>query len=335
MANNQPARTVVQRITVDAGPYVLSWFDQTRDASGDVASTAADEPYAVTVYDTSWKALAAATPTASVGDWSSRRQLAVMVPVAGAVYVAFAASTSGDHGSVLVGDVQFEAKSATAPSPYIDTTSSLAYVSNDCAKQKTAASVQAAFTHRCEAGGCFYELATPLTIDTTKLASNQGALTGQLAGSNFNYRHMTIAVNLVGTAVKDCTNVPQSSCYGGGFIQYSLMHDAEAAAIVNFLGLSGSPGKSSQHFTFGIAEINHAKALAAEKYITTPIGSSDQGLLGQDGLTKAELRGRPLDGNYRLRIWDSPALQWNHLEDIQFVLNYQYWAPIKQSQGTK
>jgi hypothetical protein len=142
-------------------------------------------------------------------------------------------------------------------------------------------------------------------------------------------------VNLVGTAVKDCTNVPQSSCYGGGFIQYSLNHDAESAAIVNFMGLSGSPQKSSQHFSFGIGEINHAKALTAEKYITMPISSADQSLLSQTGLTKAELRGRPLDGRYGLRIWDSPALQWNHLEDIQLVLSYHYWSPIQQSQGTK
>jgi hypothetical protein len=276
-----------------------------------------------------------ATPTATVGGWSPRQQLDVVVPVSGVVYVSFSASVTGDHGSLLVGGVQFEQKTAAAPTPYIDTSSSLTFISNDCAKQKTGADVQAAFTHRCEPAGCFYELASSLTIDTTKLAGNLGPLNGQLAGSNFNYRHVSLAVNLVGTAVKDCTNVPQSSCYGGGFIQYSLNHDAESAAIVNFMGLSGSPQKSSQHFSFGIGEINHAKALTAEKYITMPISSADQSLLSQTGLTKAELRGRPLDGRYGLRIWDSPALQWNHLEDIQLVLSYHYWSPIQQSQGTK
>ena len=41
--------------------------------------------------------------------------------------------------------------------------------------------------------------------------------------------------------------------------------------------------------------------------------------------------GRPLDGSYRLRIWDSPALKWNRLEDIQVILKYRYWSRLTKS----
>ena len=81
-------------------------------------------------------------------------------------------------------------------------------------------------------------------------------------------------------------------------------------------------------FDFGEATINHAKALTAERYITTPMSSADQALINQPGFLKPELRGRPLDGEYRLRIYDSPALRWNQIQDIQLVLNYHYWSRI-------
>ena len=33
--------------------------------------------------------------------------------------------------------------------------------------------------------------------------------------------------------------------------------------------------------------------------------------------------GRPLDGRYYLRIWDSPDLNWSALQDIQLILEYE------------
>ena len=57
-------------------------------------------------------------------------------------------------------------------------------------------------------------------------------------------------------------------------------------------------------------------------------------LLEQPSVTKPELRGRPLDGTYKLKIWDQPGLNWNHVEDIQLVLNYRDWAPIVRAKGS-
>jgi hypothetical protein len=57
--------------------------------------------------------------------------------------------------------------------------------------------------------------------------------------------------------------------------------------------------------------------------------------LTQPSILKPEFRGRPLDGGYRLRIWDSPGLMWNRLEDVQIILNYRYWSAIQKQSGGK
>jgi hypothetical protein len=132
---------------------------------------------------------------------------------------------------------------------------------------------------------------------------------------------MDLSVNLVGTGVHDCTNAPTPDCYGSAYIQYTLAHDGTNAGILDWNG-------NSRVFDFGIASINSGKALAAERYITLPISSDDQALLNQAGIQHIELRGRPLDGAYTLRIWDSPSLNWNRLQDVQIVLDYLYWSEI-------
>ena len=43
--------------------------------------------------------------------------------------------------------------------------------------------------------------------------------------------------------------------------------------------------------------------------------------------------GRPLSGVYRLRIHDTPTLDWQKLEDIQLVLNYRYWSRVQSEEG--
>ena len=86
----------------------------------------------------------------------------------------------------------------------------------------------------------------------------------------------------------------------------------------------------AETFNFGSANINHGKALAAERYITLPVGSTDASLLAQTSITKTEFRGRPLDGAYRLRIWDDgETLHWDRLKDVQLILNYRYWSAIE------
>jgi hypothetical protein len=47
------------------------------------------------------------------------------------------------------------------------------------------------------------------------------------------------------------------------------------------------------------------------------------------GYVKDELRGRPLNGNYTLYVWDTPELDWSRVEDIQLVVRYRYWTRME------
>ena len=130
----------------------------------------------------------------------------------------------------------------------------------------------------------------------------------------------------MGTGLRDCDDGSGMACYGSGFSEYSLHHDAFQSGIVGWNG-------ETQTFNFASASIHHGKALATERYITFPIGSTDNALLAQPGVEKIELRGRPLDGSYRLRIWDDGTLRWDRLEDVQLVLKYRYWSAINLQSG--
>ena len=47
------------------------------------------------------------------------------------------------------------------------------------------------------------------------------------------------------------------------------------------------------------------------------------------GIAQSGFDGRPLEGTYRLRIWDSPELRWDRIDDIQFLLTYRYWTKVR------
>jgi hypothetical protein len=85
-------------------------------------------------------------------------------------------------------------------------------------------------------------------------------------------------------------------------------------------------------FNFGVATIDHAKAVTAERYITTPLGSADQSLINQ--FLQVQFRGRPIDGTYTLRIYDTPALVFSNIQDIQLILNYHYWSAVQTSNNS-
>jgi hypothetical protein len=237
--------------------------------------------------------------------------------------IAFGASTQEESaGNVAIADVQLEREvAAQTPSRYIETNDSLYVQAMSCTP--SASDLRAAFVHNCNTQSqCYYDLTTPLIVDTQTLnGGGNPPLSGKLARGNYNYRHVDVAVNLVGTGLRDCTSNPTPDCYGTGYVEYDLAHDGRNAGISDYNG-------NTRYFDFGVASIQHGKALAAERYMTVPLGANDQGLISQPGIQHIEFQGRPLDGVYRLRIWDSPALQWQQLQDIQVVLSYEYWSQI-------
>jgi hypothetical protein len=328
-ASVAPAGIVYQAVPLQGGAYVLSWWDQARDSSGALlASAVTPVAYVVRVYDQSWQQIAAYNNTPYVVGagggslWSQRLALSFTAAAQGTYYIAFAASTADEGvGSVAVADVQLEASTGSGlPSPYAETGTSTMVTSYNCPPSDS--DMRSTFQHSCDASGtCWYDLSTPIIIDTQQLENGTSPISSKLAPGNYNFRHVDLAVNLVGTDVHDCSSSPTPACYGTGYIQYTLQHDGTNSGILDWNG-------NSRIFDFGIASINSGKALAAERYITTPLASADQALISQPGIQHVELQGRPLDGVYYLRIWDSPNLNWNNLQDIQLVLDYEYWSEI-------
>jgi hypothetical protein len=154
-------------------------------------------------------------------------------------------------------------------------------------------------------------------IDQGKIFSRAGFSKG-----NFNYRHKNVTVNVVGTGVKNCAQSQfPSQCYGSNFLQYSLRHEPNG------------PGYKVRAFDGGVYEaplftgrIQQGKALVAERQLSNPISTADKALVSD--FTSGQLWGRPLDGRYVLRVYDTPGLNWDALQDIQVVLDYRFWTRL-------
>lgn len=140
---------------------------------------------------------------------------------------------------------------------------------------------------------------------------------------NFNYRVESVAVNVVGTNVRECDAGSPDSCYGSAYLPYTLVHEGADIPVRNHADQTVS-------FDMPTARIEHAKALAAEVVLTNPMTGSQSTLM--ETYTKDEFRGRPLNGNYTLYLWDIPGLNWANVEDVQFVVRYRYWTRMTPSE---
>jgi hypothetical protein len=160
---------------------------------------------------------------------------------------------------------------------------------------------------------CFWELNFPISqrlIESGRQLSSAG-----FAKGNFNYRIQNVGVNFVGTGIRDCTGQSQS-CNGAGFVQYSLSHEGPFFVRNHF-------GGTFEAKLFN-GNIEHARGLGTERYITNPVSSSDSALL--QAYMHAELSGRPMDGNFVLRVWESPDLDLSKIADVQVIMDYGYWT---------
>jgi hypothetical protein len=330
---NSPDGFVSQEIALSTpGTYLLSWWDQARNLDG-VPTTNPLGPYHVEVYDSAWTEVAGFNQTPAPSDstanpppWSSRQVLSFQVKTPDVYHIAFgAAGPAGPQGSVAIADVQLElADSSGAPTAYVDTDDNGQIEAYDCALSPS--EFRAAFQRNCDADGtCHYDLQVPVQINTQLMASNGMSLVGKLAAGNFNFRHVDVALNVVGTGVIDCTQSGSPDCFGSAYLTYTLTHDGDDIGVLGYDG-------QYRTFDFGTAVMDHAKALTAERYLTLPLSSNDQQLVSQ--FLQTQFRGRPIDGVYNLKIYDNPALQWSQVQDIQVLLNYHYWSKITPSKGS-
>ncbi len=162
---------------------------------------------------------------------------------------------------------------------------------------------------------CYREIVVPVTqkaIDSNEIFSQSG-----FARGNFNYRFNKVGVNVVGTGVRDCSTVTTGqTCHGAGYATYTLLHEGPYF-VRNHLGADFEASLFN-------GRIEHARALAAERYITNPIGSTDRGLLND--YMRREYAGRPLNGVLRLRVWEEPGVNFQAIQDVQLIIDYGYWT---------
>jgi hypothetical protein len=171
-----------------------------------------------------------------------------------------------------------------------------------------------------EGGVEYYEL--PFIFTLNDVESGKIIKEGQIAVNNYNYRIADIGVNLVGSNIKDCTREPLStqSCYANLYVPYSLTQQGQVQVRDH--------NRREHEFSMPTAHIQYAKGLAAERYLTIPLSGTDLGLVTP--YLKSELRGRPLEGAYTLRVHNTPSLAWENLEDIQLLIHYRYWTAFGQ-----
>ncbi|MEM9074141.1 MAG: methyl-accepting chemotaxis protein, partial [Myxococcota bacterium] len=224
----------------------------------------------------------------------------------------------------------FDAELPLAPQPFFATDDDLLWPAGLC-EDTEGGSFRNSWVYACEAlcpegigagceptednQRCFYEKVFDLS-----LAGIEGRAllpSGGLAVGNYNYRHHRVGVNVVGTGVLDCANADfPSSCHGSAFLNVALRHEGPFT-VRNHVG-------ESYEAPLFPSEVEHAKALTAERYLTNPISSADEALLSR--YWRGEFFGRPLDGTYRVRVYDTDALVWERVQDVQLVLDYRYWS---------
>lgn len=329
-----PANAAWQEVELQPGPHVLSFWAQARNGDGTTASAPATRIGASVTNEEGYSALPitlrrAADPDSPGGlSFGDRQQLNFEVGTPGRYRVSLLpVRDDGGAPSALIAGAQLERATGPAglPSSFQETSSEGVVFSAFCA-DPTLANFQSVFSKECQGEVCSYVLKQPMVLDASR-AGTPGVVERRLAGGNFNYRHRGLALNLVGTGVLDCSR-EGPECYGNSTVEYTLEHGA--------FGLNLPGWDSVEHrFNFGGGAINHGRLLAAERSLTIPLGVTDQGLVAQPGIEKLELVGRPLDGVYRLRIWDRPALVWSRVEDVQLVLRYRFWSRTQTSNGGK
>ena len=148
----------------------------------------------------------------------------------------------------------------------------------------------------------------------------EGREVADLVRGNYNYRADALSLNFVGTNVRDCAGSPfPSGCYGSGFVNYSIEH-------LGPYPVSNHQGERYEPPLF-TGLIESARGLSAERYLTNPLSSADRALI--EPYSRGEFRGRPLTGTYVIRIWDDGVVNFDHIEDIQILLDYRYWTRFR------
>jgi len=319
-----------QTVDLTPGMYRFSWY--TRDAF----SIAGGNWAAVGVVDASGNAVTRlnADVLPGNGDTWNRLYFTFDIAESGPVTVTFK-NPGGIYPVQLaapmlerVDDPTFS-NSSPEPKVFSDTTDQRTMTLPVC-EDTSGTLFRGVWTRGCEklcpdgfASDCRERAQTHCYRQTSFDLSQRTAETGQLfkaagfALGNFNYRIESLALNFVGTGLRNCgdSNLP-TTCNAAGFVPYTLIHEGPYF-VRNYQGVDFLANLFA-------GRIERARGLATERYLTNPVSSSDQSLL--EAFVRTEFRGRPLDGSFILRVWDEDSAAFDAVQDVQIALTYRYWT---------
>lgn len=327
---------LVQRLTIGAGRHRVSWFTDPNQGAADVTLLASDgSPIAPVVYQNTSEWVASPL---SAGDWPRHYRLydldteqEVLVAIRPAAVTGMVFSVGGLMLEELLDSEIGGHPQLQSPGPYERTTDSLEVLRPFCEDKDGKVFRQSSWKYRCTklctdgfsdncldsslADRCYWQ--TTFSLDLRDLEAGRIFAQSGFARGNFNYRIEDIGVNFVGTELRDCSQSPlPSTCNAAGFVTYSLQH----------LGPLFVRNHTGGDFPVKLFDgnIEHARGLGLERYLTNPLSSTDRELM--DPYVRAEFKGRPLDGNFVLRVWDENGVNFSAIEDVQLYLKYRYWT---------
>jgi hypothetical protein len=133
----------------------------------------------------------------------------------------------------------------------------------------------------------------------------------------FNARWNRLAVNLVGTGIKDCTKAQDPlGCYSSSYIPFNLTQTGPSW-VVDYSG-------EWRTLNVPVGQVNLGKALVAEQWLD-PISNGWSEPYVQ-AVQREEFSERPLDGTYVLELELAPEVDLDNIERIQILTDTSYWV---------
>ena len=133
----------------------------------------------------------------------------------------------------------------------------------------------------------------------------------------YNARWTRMAVNLVGTGLRDCQKAPDpATCYSQAFLPFNLRHFG-TPIVTDFTG-------DWWTFKFPPGRIESGKALAAELWLDPLKDGWNTSYVG--AVSRSELYWRPFGGKYELELQAGPDVRLERLERIQILVGSSYWV---------
>jgi hypothetical protein len=164
----------------------------------------------------------------------------------------------------------------------------------------------------------YYVYRFAISLDDYNMSGKLATL--GVSAQNYNYRVRNIAVNLVGSNVKNCSLVQENSaaCYASAFIPYDFVQTGKVKLRDHDL--------VQREYELPKGGILNGKALAAERTITTPVANADLELISQ--YWAQEFQGRPFQGEFEIRLYNVESFDFLELTDVQIVVQLDYWSPF-------